>query len=44
MRMVTDMEEKRSHRKACVLFTVHISSDKWKGDEDDEVLKRYLIF
>jgi len=43
MRMVTNMQEKHSRRKGCALFVVHISSDKGKDVEDDEVLKRYIV-
>jgi len=43
VRMVTSMQVKRSSRKGCVLFAVHISSGKGKDVEDVEVLKRYLI-
>jgi len=42
-KIVTAMKEKRSHRKGCVSFTVHISSDRGKEDEDAEVLRRYSI-
>jgi len=34
---------KHCSRKGCVLFVFHISSDKWKGVEDVEVLKGYLV-
>ena len=43
VRMVTTIQEKCSHRKGCVLFVVHISSDKCKDVEDVEVMKRYSI-
>jgi len=43
VRMVTTMQEKGSSRKWCVLFVVHISSDKGKDVEDVEVLKGYLV-
>jgi len=43
VRMVTTMQSKRSCRKECVLFAVHISSDKEKDVEDDEVFNRYHI-
>ena len=43
VRMVTTMQTKCSHRKGCVLFTMHISSDKGKDVEDAEVLSSYLI-
>ena len=43
VRMVIAMQEKHSCMKGCVLFVVHISSDKGKDVEDDEVLKRYLF-
>jgi len=41
VRMVTTMQAKRSHRKGCNLYAVHISSDKDKGVEDIDVLSRY---
>lgn len=41
--MVTTMQAKHSCRKGCVLFLVHISSDKGKDVEDGEVLNRYPI-
>eukprot|EP00253_Pinus_taeda_P018170 PITA_18170 len=34
---VTAMQEKRSRRKGCVLFIVHISSDKGQDVEDAQV-------
>lgn len=40
MRIVTSMQAKHHSRKGCVLFAVHVSSDKGK---DVEVLKRYPI-
>ena len=43
VRMVTTMQAKRNSRKGCVLFVVHISSEKGKEDEDVEVLSRYPI-
>ncbi len=43
VRMVTTMQENRSRRKWCALFTVHISSDKGKKVEDAYVLRRYLV-
>eukprot|EP00253_Pinus_taeda_P034505 PITA_34505 len=43
VRMVTVMQAKRSRRKGCVLFVVHISSDKGKDVDDVEVFKRYLV-
>ena len=43
VRMVTAMQENRSHKKQCVLFAVHIYSDKGKDVEDAEVMKKYLI-
>ena len=39
VRMVTAMQENHSGGKGSVLFTMHISSDKGKEDDDDEVLK-----
>ena len=44
LRMVTTMQEKRNRKKICVLFTVHISSEKGKDIEDVEVLRRYRVF
>ena len=41
--MVIAIQEKPSHKKGYVLFTMHISSDKRKDVEDAEVLKRYMI-
>ena len=41
--MVTSMQAKRSCRKGCVMFAVHISSDKGKEVEDANVLRRYPI-
>jgi len=43
VRIVTTMQDKRSFRKGCVLFVVHIFSDKGKDIEDDEVVKKYAI-
>lgn len=43
VRMVTTMQEKHNSMKMCVLFAVHISSDKGKDVKDVEVLKRYPI-
>ena len=43
VRMVIVMQERHDHRKKCVLFAVHISSDKGKDIEDVEVFKRYPI-
>eukprot|EP00253_Pinus_taeda_P035113 PITA_35113 len=43
VRMVTAMWAKHSYRKGCVMFVVHISSDKGKEVEDAEVLSRYLV-
>lgn len=44
MRMVTTMQAKRSYSKGCVMFAVHISSDKGKDFEDAKIFKRYPIF
>jgi len=41
--MVTTMQAKRSRRKGCKLFALHISSDKGKEVEDIDVLSRYPI-
>ena len=43
VRMVTAMQAKRSCRKVCKLFSVHISSDKGKEVKDEDVLRRYLV-
>jgi len=43
MRTITTMQAKHSYMKGCVLFAVHISNDKGKDVEDDEVLKRYIV-
>ena len=43
VRMVTTMQAKHSRRKGCVLFLVHISSEKGKEVEDEYVLRRYSI-
>ena len=43
MRMVTIMQAKRSCRKGCVMFVVHISSDKGKDVQDVEIFKRYPL-
>ena len=39
--MVTAMQAKCSRRKGCMLFAMHISSDKGKEVEDAYVLRRY---
>jgi len=41
--MVTTMQAKGSHKRGCVLFIVHISSDKGKEVDDADVLSRYLV-
>lgn len=41
--MITSMQAKHSHRKGCVLFVVHISSEKVNNVEDAEIFKRYPI-
>ena len=43
VRMVIAMQAKCGCTKGCVLFTVHISSDKGKEVEDAYVLKKYLV-
>jgi len=43
MRMVIAMQAKHSCRKGCVMFAVHISSDKGKEVEGAYLLSRYLI-
>ena len=39
--MVTTIQANCSSMKGCVLFSVHISSDKCKDVEDEEIFKRY---
>lgn len=41
IRMVISMQNNYNHRKGCVLFGVHISSNKGKDVEDVEDLKKY---
>jgi len=41
--MVASMQAKHSCQKGCILFAMHISSDKGKDIEDDEVLNKYLV-
>ena len=41
VRMVTTMQAKHSRRKGCVLFEVHISSEKGNEVVDVDVLRRY---
>lgn len=43
VRMVRSIQSKHSNRKGCLLFIVHISSDKGKDVKDVEVLKRYPV-
>jgi len=43
VRMVTTMQAKRSYRKGCVMFAIHISSDKGKDVDDAEIFKRFPI-
>jgi len=43
VRMVTTMQAKHSHRKGWKLFSVHVSSDKGKEVEDEDVLNMYLV-
>eukprot|EP00253_Pinus_taeda_P004787 PITA_04787 len=43
VRLVTSMQEKRSHRKGCKLFVVHISSDKGKEVEGAGVLNKHPV-
>lgn len=43
VRMVIAMQAKRSCRKGCVMFTVHISSDKGKDVKDAYIFKKYPI-
>ena len=43
MRMVTTMQAKCSCIKGCVMFVVHISSDKGKEVKDADVLSRYPV-
>jgi len=39
MRMVTTMQAKHNYRKGCVLFIVHVPSDKGKDVKDIETLR-----
>lgn len=39
--MVTTMQEKHNCKKGCVLFAIHISSDKVNDVEDAKTFKRY---
>lgn len=41
--MVIAMQEKCSHKKGCVLFSLHISGDKSKEVEDVDILRRYPV-
>ena len=43
VRMVAYMQAKRSPRKGCKLFTMHISNDKGKEVENADVLNKYLV-
>ena len=43
VRMITAMQAKNSYRKDCVMFAVHISSDKGKEVEDADVLRKYIV-
>ena len=43
VRMVTTMQAKNSGRKGCVMFVVHIYSDKSKEVENVDVLRRYPV-
>lgn len=43
VRMAIAMQAKRSCRKGCVLFAVHISNGKGKEVEDAYVLNKYPV-
>lgn len=47
VRIITTMQAKRSHRKGCTLFSIHISrnaeANNIAGKEDNKVLDRYLV-
>ena len=43
VRMVTAMQAKCGRKKGCVLFPIHISSEKCKEIEDAKVLSRYVV-
>jgi len=43
VKMVTSMQAKRSCKNGCVMFVIHISSDKGKDVEDAEIFKRYHV-
>jgi len=42
--MVTIMQLKHNHRKGCVLFAIDVCSEKENEYENDEVLRKYLVF
>jgi len=42
VRMVTTIPEKCNHMKGCLLFPMHVSSNKGKDVEDEEVLNNYV--
>jgi len=41
VRMLRVMQAKHSNKKRCILFVVHISSDRGKEVEDEYALRRY---
>ena len=41
--IIRTMQAKSSHKKGCVLFVVHISSDKGKDVEDAEIIRGTCI-
>lgn len=41
--MVTTIQAKCSCKKVCVMFAVHVSSDKGKDVEDEEIFQRYHV-
>lgn len=40
---MTTMEAKCSHREGCMLFTVHISSDKGKEVKDQDIFSKDIL-
>jgi len=43
IRMVTTMWTKKYYRIWCVMFAVHVFSEKGKDVEDAKIFKRYLV-
>jgi len=43
VRIVIAMQAKHSRRKGCLMFALHISSDKGKDVEDEKIFKRFPV-